>query len=304
MPLKHSTPRNRTARKSSRSRKTRHGRPNQLRPDRLNRLIDEQAGGSRSRFARSLGIGTTHVTNWLNNGIAPSAAMLARIAEQTGASIDWLLGFDVPPSRDARAQAGHLARQLFEALDSATPQFAPRSLLGDRAALDDRPARVAEVVTGVVRSWWQLQRELHAQKFGTALLMLADRLLDDSGQVSDQRIATLMRQKARELRNRAALLRNADASWREMFDLLPGPLDAEIPGVTSLALKNRDETMTAYLRAPYRALGGQAGIGVAWRVSPVKDEAWFIDADSLKVRHERSPRFLSDLTIAERFPPV
>src|SRR4051812_44686190 len=96
MSPKHSTDRKRTPRKASEVKRLREARAgNPLLAERLQQLLDQRAE-SRSAFARVLDVSTTHITNWLDNGIAPSAAMLAHIAKQTGASVDWLLGFDVP----------------------------------------------------------------------------------------------------------------------------------------------------------------------------------------------------------------
>ena len=81
----------------------------------------------------------------------------------------------------------------------------------------------------------------------------------------------------------------------ELLDLQPGLLCVEIPGVTGVALRNRDETTVAFLQAPFQSIGGQSGVGVGWRPSSREDEAWFLDASTLEVRRERKPRFFVEL---------
>src|SRR5689334_1465733 len=100
MPRKSSTPTKRTARLSRAvtQERARRGR-NVAFIARLEQLIEERCGGSRTAFAELVGVGTTHVTRWCVDGVMPGGSKLLEIAEATGVSVDWLLGFDVPRFR-------------------------------------------------------------------------------------------------------------------------------------------------------------------------------------------------------------
>ena len=78
--------------------------------DLVARLRQVMGGDSASEFARRLGCARpTTVNNWLNDGIVPNAAYLRNIAELTGYSVDWLLGFtEVPSLREERSAIGPL----------------------------------------------------------------------------------------------------------------------------------------------------------------------------------------------------
>lgn len=52
----------------------------------------KQKGKSPSAVAQELGINKSNVSNWKNNGYTPRGAVLNKIAEYFGVSIDYLLG--------------------------------------------------------------------------------------------------------------------------------------------------------------------------------------------------------------------
>lgn len=75
-------------------------------------LIAERAGGSRTAFAAMLGVGTTLVSKWCDHGTAPRLDTAAKIAEVTGVSVDWLLGFPVPQYTAQSRQNATLAEDF------------------------------------------------------------------------------------------------------------------------------------------------------------------------------------------------
>lgn len=280
-----------------------------LRLGRLRELIDSHFAGSHTAFGSVAGVGATHVKRWLEGKSSPGSVKLIRISDATKVSIDWLLGCDVPADRNVRAPAGDFARRLHAELLAVAPQFAPVSLLGNPADLSDRAGWSQVVVQDVVTGWWEQQRALQSRDYGNAVRSLAQRLEVESSDVSDERIGTFMRQQARDLTRRYASLLNGEGTWRDQFELEPGLLCSDIPYVTAMAHKNRDETTVAYLQAPFLALGGARGVGVAWRTEAVDrgetlDHALFIEPQRLQVTHVADANFLVELTIAERFAPL
>ena len=269
--------------------------------ERLEQLVRVHSGGSRTAFAQLLGVGTSHISRWIDHRVEPGAAKLRIIATVTGVSVDWLLGFDVPPARDSRTETGDLAHALYRRLRSGAPLFAPLYLLGDEGELATVPGQPQSLVDNVAAGWWELRRQQLSVLYGRALSNLADRLEDDSGSVADPRVGTFMRQQAADLRQRAALLKHLELGWRELSRLRPEPLCAEVPVATAVALRHRDQSAIAYLEAPFLALGGASGVGIAWHRDATHDEAWFIDPHTLAVRHELGPPFLRELTIFDRF---
>jgi len=66
--------------------------------DRLEVLIRKT--GSRYAFAQSLGIGTSHVSKWCDDGVVPGGEMLASIAAHFDLSLNWLICGAGPMLRD------------------------------------------------------------------------------------------------------------------------------------------------------------------------------------------------------------
>ena len=110
-----------------------------------------------------------------------------------------------------------------------------------------------------------------------------------------------MRIKAASLRKDATLLRSPRSTWREITSLSPGKLIVAVPLPMLRAQRGGSESDTSFLEAPFYALGGDASAGVAWRATNKHDEAWFIDGESLEVRHETGTRFLRRMTLKERY---
>lgn len=279
-----------------------------LRRKRLGELIDTHFAGSHTAFGSAVGVGATHVKAWLERGVSPGAVKLMKISDKTNASVDWLLGYDVAADRNVRAPAGDFARRLHDELIAVAPPFAPVSLLGDFADLSGRAGWSQQMVRDVVTGWWEQQRASRSQDCGNAVRALAQRLEEEADDVADPRIGTFMRQQARDLSRRYASLLTGEATWRDLLELQIGPLCSEIPGVTALALRNRDDGSIAYLQAPYPALGGPRGVGVAWRAQSdhaepaSSDHAVFIDPATMQAIHVAGGRFLKELTTADRFP--
>ena len=83
-------------------------------PERLRDLMKERFGGVQRRFARALNVEATQVSKWIKGAQLPSASQLARIAEVSGWSVDWLLLGNGAKRRDgvksrwrAHAEAGY-----------------------------------------------------------------------------------------------------------------------------------------------------------------------------------------------------
>ena len=73
--------------------------------DFADRLRIAMNGESQTSFAKRLKCPDTTVTNWLNGGTVPGGEYLRAIGRVTGASVDWLLGFeDIPARRIERAR--------------------------------------------------------------------------------------------------------------------------------------------------------------------------------------------------------
>ena len=306
MPRKKSTRARRRPRLASEVAKNKResGKPPVLNTARLLDLIRTHAGGSRTAFAALIKVQTSHVSKWADHGTAPGGRLLQKIAQVTGVSVDWLLNFEVPADRKGRAVVGDFARQLHRELWSAKPQFAHASLLGSPTDLIAVADWSESVVRNVVSDWWEHQRTSLSRRYSEALRKLAERLEADSTDVSDPRVATFMLQQARIQTGRSALLRADEGTWRDLVELSPGLLCSDIPGVSKVALQARDQSVIAYLQAPFLALGGQSGVGVAWRRDENNDEAWFIDAATMEAKREDRGLFLEELTIADRFGPL
>jgi transcriptional regulator with XRE-family HTH domain len=267
--------------------------------ERLHELIKTEFAGSHTAFGSAVGVGATHVKAWLEGGTSPGAIKLMKISGVTNASVDWLLGYNVPADRNVRTSAGDFAVRLHAELQAAAPPFAPLPHLGDPVKLANRPGWSQLVIQDVVNSWWDHQRALLASSYGDALRRLANTLEEGSGGVADVRVATLMRQQAREHRGLTAVLQSPESTWRDLFPLQPSLLRSAIPGVSGNARYSKHQADEVYLQAPFLALGGEHGFGVAWRKSERNHEAWFIDPVSLKVEHRTKGAFLVGRTIAD-----
>jgi hypothetical protein len=230
----------------------------------------------------------------------PNLWTLRQVVSTTAVSADYLLGYDVPVDRDARSPIGSLARCLGDALRSGAPKDAPLEIIGEVSDRDDNAGWAKAMVEEMVATWWGRQRFLRAQKYSDALHRLADRLDDDSDGVGDAAIVALMRMQAIEHRQTASVLQSPSDTWRQLARLQPGTLIVQVPLVAMRAQRSKRETPIAFLEAPFLALGGDAGVGVAWRATDEHDEAWFIDALTLKVRHKKRGRFLTSLTFEQR----
>jgi transcriptional regulator with XRE-family HTH domain len=102
---------------------------------RLEELIGELPGGSRTAFAKLIGVQTSHVSKWCNGDVLPGAEMLWRIAELTKVSVDWLLGVQGAPKHPRRLRSDTaLAADFAEYLeDELTRRQPPRTLVGDES---------------------------------------------------------------------------------------------------------------------------------------------------------------------------
>jgi hypothetical protein len=230
----------------------------------------------------------------------PNLWTLRQVVAATQVSADYLLGHDAPADRDAATETGWLAYHLHVALRARAPKDALLDRIGNISDRKDKVGWSKAVVDEMVGAWWGQERARLAQAYGDALDRLADRLDDDSREVSDVAVAALMRAQAVEHRQTSAIMRSATGTWREIMRLQSSALIAQVPLPTLKAQRANDKTPIAFFEAPFGALGGDYGVGVAWRASEKHDEAWFIDARTLKVRHRRTGRFLIPLTLAER----
>ena len=230
----------------------------------------------------------------------PNLRTLRQVVSAIEVSADYLLGYDVPVDRAARSPMGSLARHLHDALRTNAPEDAPLGLVGDVSDRDDNAGWASAVVNEMVAAWWEQKRARLAQSYSDALTRLADRLDHDSRGVSDPAVSALMGVQAIEHRQTATVLSSPSGTWRHIVRLHPSPLLAQVPRPTLRVQRLNNEVTIAFFEATVYALGGDAGVGVAWRASEKHDEAWFIDGRTLKIRHKKTGRFLTPLTLGER----
>jgi len=68
---------------------------------RIGRLIEEEAGGKYSRFARRAGIATSTVQGWLKKGSAtPTATQARKISDTFDVRVEWLITGQLPMRED------------------------------------------------------------------------------------------------------------------------------------------------------------------------------------------------------------
>lgn len=79
------------------------------------------AGFNRNQFAKRLGTVYHNVIAW-EGGTEPGVAYLIQIANETGASLDWLLrGIGAPPKPRTRLERDSLLRAVEDFLERLTP---------------------------------------------------------------------------------------------------------------------------------------------------------------------------------------
>lgn len=230
----------------------------------------------------------------------PNLWTLRQVVAATEVSADYLLGGDGPVDRDTATETGWLAYHLHHALRVRAPEDAPLHLIGNLSDRNVNAGWSKAVVDEMVAAWWEKERTRLAQSYADALTRLADRLDDDSRDVGNAAIAALMRVQAVEHRQSASIMRSTSGTWRQIVRLQPSTLMAQVPLPTLRVQRVNKKTPIAFFEAPVCALGGDVGIGVAWQANEKHDEAWFIDGQTLKIRHRRTGRFLTPLTLAER----
>lgn len=257
--------------------------------ERLQHLV-QLHGGSRTAFAKLLGVGTSHVSKWCDAGTAPTASILHRIAERTGVSIDWLLGYDVPLERGQRAAVGTVADYLFQQMRySATSSLHEEVLDAARARMQqEHPTRPAEAfVQTMTSAWWHAELAGRVRLWRDRLTRLAMLLESESRNPahgpSDADVMNLgmgftMQRMAAQLRDESYLLeRHAREdeylAWQRL----------ELLNVTAPL-----RALDVELRTPFDSLGGQ---GLTYRGRRA-DYAWFLNPDTGDAEIRAGGRFL------------
>jgi hypothetical protein len=213
--------------------------------------------------------------------------MLRAIAEVTGVSIDWLLGFeDVPFLRKERAKVGSFTKEIEPTLLAARPN-----------EVEDFPVAVPadpEVLLGqLVEAWWKEALNRTAAAVATKLDLLAARIEEDAPLLWD--LTPLLLLRARQIRAHSATLRSAYVRWRDLGGFeYPAVLIADNAFPKQLRQAGvipNNAPIGRWFATPGEVWGGGANAGVAWRGATM-DYVWFVDKTTMEVVHVRQPNYL------------
>jgi hypothetical protein len=233
----------------------------------------------------------------------PSGDVLTKLSRVTGASVDWLLGFDVPMMREVRQAIGDFAGRLKENLalgfDGPVPtcndnmEHAPDdawgnewvrhfSREGDEFPYIRFPDTAEELVQEVVFAYWQQRlqdvAEDHAPAFQELALMLRkqSRELDRKDARRYQWICAAMDHAARQSHAFAAVLASKDVDWEAIHDLEPFPIEIE----GALAVADAPEPHSLWVPrtwTPFGASGGKRGAAFAYSEDGETFAMWWVD---------------------------
>lgn len=244
--------------------------------DRLNELIQKRFT-NKNRFGKIVGCSTASpVTGWVSGHNTPGGEKLKQIAEATGVSVDWLLGFDVPMDRDARTAIGSLAEELQTALEARRP-------MGSLSLLPDIPGG-GDLIDLVAKNWWGLAFET-VRKTWEERIEALDHALETAEDLPHARfpgVQTAIGLSRGRLRGVLVRVRAKELRWFDLqlltkADPIPAHRTSAV-GAGPIAFAY-EAGRRATLETPNPALGARVGLGIAIRSGDV-DFACYLDGES------------------------
>lgn len=233
--------------------------------DRLREAVVPLGDSNRERAERLELSDSSRLSEWLSGRVLPNAETLQRIAVATGASVDWLLGFDVPRDRSARTAVGAVGDALRAALlDDVLSVVLPE----DRQLVEEMSA--ADVMQASVDAWWQQRAEIRRRQLRKRFSRLADMMEGSAEQAKHARI-------------RSRLLHAADDARRHAWELKRVTLARTLPDSARLEAEEQ-------LELPYAV---PFGTGFAYR-GVKADHAWYLHPGTLEPTYRHHGRFLRE----------